>query len=102
VSLTTFAFFTTATTVVVVIIIVATDTVAVAVIVMCCHLQRHPHARKIVNLAASFPLCHDNDIIRQCIKQINGRQWEAMHSNWSNINTAKSMESKVSRVDPKR
>ncbi len=85
VSLTAFVFFTAAAAVVVV--IVATVTVAVAVVVICCHPQQHPHARTIVNLAASFPLCHDNDIIGQHTKGIDERQQEAMHSNWSNIHS---------------
>jgi hypothetical protein len=52
---TAFVFFFVDTAVA---IIVTNVTVAIAVFVICCCLQRHPHARMIVNLAASFILCH--------------------------------------------
>ncbi len=97
-SLTAFVFVIAAAAVVV--IIVATVTVAIAIIVVCCHPQRHLYARRIVNLAASFPLHHDNDIIQQRAKGINGRQWEVMRSNWSNINTAINREREQLAEEP--
>jgi hypothetical protein len=86
VSLTAYVFFTVTTAILVV--IVPTVTVTVAIIVVCCCPQWHPHTMTIVNLEASFPLPHGNNIIQQCAKGIDGHQREAMCSNWSNMNTA--------------
>jgi hypothetical protein len=56
---TTFVFFATAAAAAApaAAVIVATVTVTIATFVICLRPQRHPHARTIVNLVASFLLC---------------------------------------------